>query len=103
METDTYVSLHKAVVAVLRDCSTGSMVSMVIQFSTDNSKVLASESLVTDLSDNTAAMAHLCSCRRVNISLTEFQRVLRDCISVCWGKACCSCFFFSATVATVLW
>lgn len=57
MEMDTSYSPHKAVVAHFSECNTGKTSSITIQLSSVNSRVRASDSLVTLLSDKAAHTA----------------------------------------------
>ena len=55
-------------------------------------RVLASRLSVTLSSLKTLVIAHRCSTRRSNMPWTEFHLVFTHCMSLCFGRLCCSCF-----------
>ncbi len=81
LDMDTSASLDLTEVAHLSASSTSAKSSINCQYSSLNSSILTSVSLVTQRFDRTADTAHRRSTSLPNMSLTEFHLVLQDLMS----------------------
>ena len=101
MEIETVSSPQRAIVATSSALRIGLTSSITFQCSSGSSSVHASVSLVMLLSERIAVIAHLCSNKRSNISISEIQQTLPHWTSERFWRPIC--FSRSEVIALLLW